>query len=64
MFQERLDTRTFSYLKYTSTKRICKLKGNLYFIRVHGDEIYIVYIDFMTWPLLGSNGEFYKGKVP
>ena len=46
IFQEWTDTSTFSYLKYTSTRRLCKLKGNLYFTHVHDDNFSIVYFDF------------------
>ena len=44
-FQELTDLRTFSYLKYTLTKRFSKLKGNLYFTHVIDDN-FTVFVFF------------------
>ena len=32
-------------------------------VRIYEDKFYIVYIDFMTWSLLESNGECYMGTL-
>ena len=46
IFQEWTDTSTYSYLKFSSTKRLSKLKGILYFTHDMRLTYFFVYIDF------------------
>ena len=66
IIQEWTDIRTFAYLKYSSTKRLQKLKDNCYFTLVHEDKFYIVFIDFNGRTITGigwSGGAKVLGKL-
>ena len=42
VFQEWTDTTSYSHLKYTLSKRLCKLKSSMYFALVQEDIVYVV----------------------
>ena len=54
VFQEWTYSRTFSYLKFSLTKRRCILKGNLYlfFSHVHKDKLIFSVLIIIIWRVM------------
>ena len=63
IFQEWTDTRTFSYLKYTSTNVNCILKGIVHFILHTEKKCKSFTWSLLSCPFLRDNGQFYNGNI-